>query len=742
MNSVKFHTALFYLLALLGIILLFSQNEVVSGEATDSIVITEADASRKTELTKSDLLNSELAQILPRIIVAFSDALRTEELSYPLGMLGDTTPPVVANLQATVNKHTATITWTTNEFAKSVLRYGTQSGLYANSVSKPLYEKSHSVVIDTLTVGVYYFVIESTDRDNNSGTTSESSFVVAPGNGLSVVTITPHEGVVGQPITVVIRGNGFSNGMNVSLQQGTSHFDLASVNLQNTTQLQAVVPATLPSGLYDLLIEDSTNQKTVLPNAFSLLANTPTLLQVIPSQGVNDLANEITIYGNNFAVGASVSLSGTALSATRLNGNQLQAIVPAGLSAGTYDLSVINPGNQRATLANGYTVYDSTSNNDLFGYSYEFWSSPSIAKAGETTQIGLFVHRHGGKSTLPNVKVRFLLGDKNGTQLGESAIPFLDTAAGFGGTPGLNTSFAQAGEFVLTAIIDPDNGVLEDNENNNVITRTIIVAPTGPDRTPPLINKIRVNDDALETTTTAVDVEINASDPSPNATGMRSVTLIEYVFNTSANQWVPIQQSGWLPYNATPDSYLWTLRPIAGIHYLQARALDNGENISVGAARQQISYVPPTDSLGRGQTRIYRYEVTAGQQLDVKLKTISGDPDLYVWSSSLAQSAHVSNSESGDEHVLISADAIVPGIYQIEVYGFTTTEYQMIVEIGQPTTETTVIASNAQPNAKTLPTQPLIALTNTPDERQGTTPPIEVSPTVNEQRVFLPLVTR
>lgn len=213
MNSVKFHTALFYLLALLGIILLFSQNEVVSGEATDSIVITEADASRKTELTESDLLNSELAQILPRIIVAFSDALRTEELSYPLGMLGDTTPPVVANLQATVNKHTATITWTTNEFAKSVLRYGTQSGLYANSVSKPLYEKSHSVVIDTLTVGVYYFVIESTDRDNNSGTTSESSFVVAPGNGLSVVTITPHEGVVGQPITVVIRGNGFSNGM-------------------------------------------------------------------------------------------------------------------------------------------------------------------------------------------------------------------------------------------------------------------------------------------------------------------------------------------------------------------------------------------------------------------------------------------------------------------------------------------------------------------------------------------------
>lgn len=739
-------------LLLIGAGLLLMRGSGVVGAQGNTIGITGADFARTVQTADATALRDSLQTVLPRIVIEFADKNRQEILSYPVGMVGDVTAPNLTNLQVSVNaaNRSATITWLTDEFAQTILSYGRQPGAYDQAVTDVRYAKQHTTLITNLTLGNYYFIIRSTDRDGNQSTTVESTFIVADAPtpaptlppGVQLRAIQPAEGVTSQATNVTISGSGFAAGMTVSLQRGTQRQSLNAVTVTSAAQLQATVPANLPAGLYDLVVQSSAGQRAVLANAFSVLAGAPQVLDVLPNQGVSDLPNEISIHGFNFAVGAVARLGETLLPTVRVNGNQVWAAVPAGLAAGRYDVVVVNPDTQQGVLTKGYAVYDSTSNNDLFGYGFELWSAPGAPRSGEPTQIGLLIHRRGGKDALADIKVRFLLGNGSGATLGEATLPFLDPAKGFDSTPPLDVTFPATGEIILTAVIDPDNLIVEDNEANNVITRTLTVAAPGADLTPPVVTDIQINGGAPQTSDTATNVAVSATDPTPNPSGLKSAYLVEYVFNSAANHWVPIQQSGWLPYEETPDYYGWNLRPIAGMHYLQVRALDEANNISVGAARAQISYSPPSDTLGRGQTRIYRYIVAAGQQLLVRLEPISGDPDLYVWSSNVAQSARVSNNEQGNEQVLVPAGEVVAGTYQIEVYGYTTTEYRLIVEIGTPAVGAASLARQPQvTTAKTPPTAPVLPVTNTPDDRQGA-PPSPPTGQSNALRLFLPLVRR
>ena len=139
------------------------------------------DAMQRYALSQpDDTLHSQLTQAIARIIFTYSDAGRVTTLRYPQGLLNDVTPPKVANPQSAFNQSEkiATIRWTTDEFAKSILQYGTQSGVYLQQVADPLYVKEHSLTLNGLTVATtYYYVITSTDRDGNSATAAEASFV-------------------------------------------------------------------------------------------------------------------------------------------------------------------------------------------------------------------------------------------------------------------------------------------------------------------------------------------------------------------------------------------------------------------------------------------------------------------------------------------------------------------------------------------------------------------------------------
>ena len=565
--------------------------------------------------------------------------------------------------------------------------------------------------------------------------------------------VAPDEGTSDQTTHMTVYGNGFGTAVapTVHLRSTAGLFPLTEVTVLNATSFTANVPAGLPPGLYDLIVTSGGRTGT-LPNAFSVLAASPVVSQVIPATGFNDRTTEMLVQGLNFADGAVVRLGTTPLDTTRINSTTLLAVVPAGLEAGAYTLTVANPDGGQVSLPAGFTVLDAadTLYDDLFSSSDQFWLNPLVPQAGQPVQLGLLVQRSGGKQPLEGVTVAFRRNSVDGPLLGTATIPFLDPVAGSESTTPLSVTFPTAGEVTLFAIIDPDNTVVESNQTNNIVQRTVVVAPAAADQTSPVVQGIAVNG-GTDTTVTSRDLtlDIRASDPPPNASGVQDIHIIEYVYhiieyvyNEGAQRWVPVAQSGWLPYTQMPDRYRWSLLPLPGMRYMQVRARDGAANVSIGNARRLINYEVPTDRIARGQTRIYRYTVAAGQELRVDLEVLSGDADLYVWSSDAQQSARVSNLPgTTNEQVIVPASEIVPGVYQVEVYGYSAAEYRLTTDIRAATASTGTLTSGGLAQDKPLPDAPVVPVSSVPDERAGSIPMTLTQPTTGQQ-VYLPLIVR
>jgi len=82
-----------------------------------------------------------------------------------------------------------------------------------------------------------------------------------------------------------------------------------------------------------------------------------TITSVVPNQVVNNVNSAITINGSGFATGSPVVLlNGSAISTTVVNDFVLTATVPAGLAAGSYDVTVSNGIDPDVTCSNCLTV--------------------------------------------------------------------------------------------------------------------------------------------------------------------------------------------------------------------------------------------------------------------------------------------------------------------------------------------------------------------------------------------------
>ncbi|MBN2053005.1 fibronectin type III domain-containing protein [Candidatus Woesearchaeota archaeon] len=91
---------------------------------------------------------------------------------------GDTTPPIISNVQNTsITDTSATITWTTDEIATSVVKYGTVSGVYTATITNATLTTSHTTILTGLSAGrTYYYVVNSTDASANSNQSIEYNF--------------------------------------------------------------------------------------------------------------------------------------------------------------------------------------------------------------------------------------------------------------------------------------------------------------------------------------------------------------------------------------------------------------------------------------------------------------------------------------------------------------------------------------------------------------------------------------
>jgi len=120
----------------------------------------------------------------------------------------DTTSPVITDVVCdTPTTDSVNITWTTDEAGDSLVKYGTETGVYTDNESDTTMVTSHSVTLTGLDANTtYYFVVNSTDSSDNSNESAEYSFTTTAAQPPDGVTVTIPDveaiGTITVPITI------------------------------------------------------------------------------------------------------------------------------------------------------------------------------------------------------------------------------------------------------------------------------------------------------------------------------------------------------------------------------------------------------------------------------------------------------------------------------------------------------------------------------------------------------------
>ncbi|MBI2865598.1 MAG: S8 family serine peptidase [Chloroflexi bacterium] len=557
-----------------------------------------------------------------------------------------------------------------------------------------------------------------------------------------VYSIDPTSGSTSAKTSVTIRGTRFSLSAQAALASGGSTHSLTDIEVRSASTIAGNVPAGLAAGAYDVVVTNRDGQSGRLSSAFAIAGSAPLIRRVFPSQGAYDVPNQVTIDGSNFREGVTVEVTKDSASASlanvhRSSSSRIEAVVPAGLAAGIYDViarnsdALSNPG----SLSQGYTVLSNTL--DLFVDDDDIWTDPVTVRQGDTVRLGVNLRRRGGQTTV-QVPVRFYLGDPDagGTVIGDVTTapipPSTETESAFVSWPVGN----QTAAVEVMVVVDPDSTITEITKGNNRASRSVAILPPAGDSTPPEVTGLVLAGGAAQTTVPQIGVVIGASD-NAGGSGVANMYLVEREFSTAARAWIPIQTTGWVSFTSP---YTLTLTDRAGHRYIQAYVADAAGNISLNVFKTQIDYVPATDTLLAYQVRLYRRTLGIGDSLTVRVVPQSGDADLYVWGPSgnnLLVSA--ASGTAVDEGTVTATEA---GIHQIEVFAYTDTTYTLTISSGAAAAFA-VLPQAVRPNeGKVSRTSPVVPATNEPEGQMAVPGAPIGSPSSAYYRVYLPVTVR
>jgi uncharacterized repeat protein (TIGR01451 family) len=508
----------------------------------------------------------------------------------------------------------------------------------------------------------------------NNAATVETTVLAEPPLDPIVGGLDTNSMVAGAPLTITITGNGFQDGARVWLeQQGMLVHELVSVTVDSPQQITARVPGNVSPGTYALMVVNPDSHSGILLAAFTVLTDAPPEVTGIdPAWGLIDTPVVVNIYGNNFAptgMGVYISQGGGDIwleGVSFVDITHLRAAAPISIPVGTYTLTVVNSSDgQTDFLPNAYNALDPATTDDLFvSGPIALWSAPPSLQAGQPTAIGLNIRRLGGQADLTNVAVDFYAG---GDYLGRGTSPVIPTG-GVATAVITWTTPLTVGQYTLTAVIDPDNTVLESDEANNFASRAVRVRPFDAADLPPQVLGFTIDDGALFTGQPQVSLDTLVS------TDTVYLLFIEYQFFQSANDWVAAASTGWLPAGSVMTGYPWALQPGAGAHYLQVWAADAAGNVSVAPGLAYINVLPDIVHVAQWEANIFRFELAAGQRMLARLASLFGDADLYIWAP---DGSEIFISETGEPVEQYEVLGLVDGVYQVEVEGHTSADYQL-----------------------------------------------------------------
>ncbi|MEZ4768050.1 MAG: hypothetical protein R2844_06435 [Caldilineales bacterium] len=252
-----------------------------------------------------------------------------------------------------------------------------------------------------------------------------------------------------------------------------------------------------------------------------------------------------------------------------------------------------------------------------------------------------------------------------------------------------------------TDLLDPaQRQEFTDREQTVTVEVTVAVDPGLPadaDLTPPWVKA------ALGEKQAVVDPQIRLGiAAAPDA---RRMFVREWTPDPVSGDWTEVQSSGWIDFTGT---YTWTLSSGQGVKYLGLWVADGAGNIST-LDEDGMVFVNRLDgpqALADGERVQYRGYIQEGSWVLAVLKTISGDPDLFVWRP---QNGYRPDGYSNDSVAPGQVEDIgtrfvrQSGRYLVEVAAAGASEYEL--QIGGGTRGDTRTAR--VPATKELPWHPL-----------------------------------
>jgi len=82
----------------------------------------------------------------------------------------------------------------------------------------------------------------------------------------------------------------------------------------------------------------------------------PTVTSILPDSGKNDGSTDVTVTGTDFTGGCTMKIGTTPCTVNTVTQTSIDAVVPAGITPGIYDVTVTNPDGLSGTLSQGFTV--------------------------------------------------------------------------------------------------------------------------------------------------------------------------------------------------------------------------------------------------------------------------------------------------------------------------------------------------------------------------------------------------
>jgi hypothetical protein len=163
-------------------------------------------------------------------------------------------------------------------------------------------------------------------------------------------TVSPASGPIAGGTPVTLTGQNFTSGATVTFGGAAA----TSVVVVSATQITANTPPHV-QGKVNVVVTNPNGQSATLASGFTFVAPAPILTAVSPASGPIAGGTPVTLTGQNFTSGATVTFGGAAAtSVVVVSATQITANTPPH-AQGKANVVVTNPNGQSATLANGFT---------------------------------------------------------------------------------------------------------------------------------------------------------------------------------------------------------------------------------------------------------------------------------------------------------------------------------------------------------------------------------------------------